>query len=439
MLNISSEFWRFWSDSTIVLAWLTKPSYNWKTFVANRVSEIQSIKAGSVWKHVQSHENPADIVSRGIRPIELIENKLWWNGPGWLPALNFEKKAAGTFETMSELRKLKVVSNLSYISDTMYKSVSHFQKIVGIHTWILRFLNNCRTSSENRIHGLLTVDERKSALDNLVKLVQNHHFSDTLNQLQKKLPLRSRDRLISLMPFLDNSGLLRVGGRLIHSIASFEIKHPIILPNKERLVDLLISYEHCRNKHVGSNALIAILRQKFWILNAKTTVKSVLNKCIVCFRYSPRGSEQLLGPLPKERLEGIIPFYNTGVDLCGPFDVRPTRKRGNTTMKIYVAIFICFASKAIHLEMVGDLSTDTFIAALRRFISRRGRPSTIFSDNATNFSGARNCLREWYRLVGLEEFRNRFNSELLKENIRWRFIPPRSPNFGGLWEATLIL
>ena len=144
-----------------------------------------------------------------------------------------------------------------------------------------------------------------------------------------------------------------------------------------------------------------------------------------------------MGNLPRERTEVVRPFFNVGVDLCGPFNVRPTKRRGNTTQKCFVALFVCFSTKAVDLEVVLDLTSESFIAALRRFVARRGLPSVIFSDNGTNFLGTRNHLHEWYDIINSVDFKNKIYAELLRDQVQWRFIPARTPNFGGLWESNV--
>ena len=343
-------------------------------------------------------------------------------------------KQNGFFETNEEIR---IVDNacLSCVVENLCSRISSYTKLIRVNAWVIRFCDNARKPVEKRCSGNLSINEMHASSVTLISLIQTECFDSAMACLKKNKPLKSSDRLVSLNPFFDNDGLLRVGGRLSNGTMTFNVKYPIILPSKNKFVNLLIRFEHCRNNHIGPNGLMAILRQRFWIINARTTIKSVIAKCYVCCRFSPRRGDQLMGALPRERTEIVRPFFNTGVDLCGPFLVRPTKKRGNSTQKCYVALFICFATKAVHLEVVFDLSTETFIAALKRFVSRRGIPAKLFSDNATNFVGSKNYLSEWYQIINSEAFTEKMYAELLNEQIEWKFIPARSPNFGGLWES----
>ena len=426
------------SDSEIVLAWLAKPGAHWKTFVANRVSVVHAVIPDCSWHRVTSKENPADIVSRGAFPSFLLDCTLWWNGPGWMLDFGPDSVEPSFFETSFDVRRIAVESYFSFpVFDELFARFSSFTKLINVFSRVRRFVSNCRIELAKRKLGPLSVEEVEESMVRLVIRIQEQSFPDSVRSLLKNIPLSGRDPLISLHPFLDDQGVLRVGGRLQNSLLPFEVKHPMILPKKHPFVDLLLRYEHFRNNHIGPNGLIAIIRQRFWILNGKTVAKSAYRKCVVCFRFKPKRSTQLLGNLPRERTEVVRPFFNVGVDLCGPFNVRPTKRRGNTTQKCFVALFVCFSTKAVHLEVVFDLTSESFIAALRRFVARRGLPSVIFSDNGTNFLGTRNHLHEWYDIINSVDFKNKIYAELLRDQVQWRFIPARTPNFGGLWESNV--
>ncbi|GFW50233.1 integrase catalytic domain-containing protein [Trichonephila clavipes] len=141
----------------------------------------------------------------------------------------------------------------------------------------------------------------------------------------------------------------------------------------------------------------------------------------------------MMGDLPRDRIVPSRPFEKVGLDYAGPIITKPNLKRSRVTLKSYIAIFICFSTKATHLEVVSDLTTEAFLACLRRFIARRSKPSVIWSDNATNFKGARNILSEWNEICKS----NRIQLFSAEEGIEWNFIPPASPHFGGLWEANI--
>ncbi|GBO33070.1 hypothetical protein AVEN_241153-1 [Araneus ventricosus] len=140
-----------------------------------------------------------------------------------------------------------------------------------------------------------------------------------------------------------------------------------------------------------------------------------------------------MGNPPSERVNVSAPFSNTGVDFAGPFHIKYKGQRKGTLHKVYVAIFVCMSTKAVHIEMVTDLTSEAFISTLKRFFARRGKCSTLFSDNATNFVGAQAELKKLHNLINYPD--DNLSNFLASDAIKWKFIPPVSPNFGGLWEA----
>ena len=139
-----------------------------------------------------------------------------------------------------------------------------------------------------------------------------------------------------------------------------------------------------------------------------------------------------MGQLPEVRVKPSKPFTNTGVDYAGPFCVKQGGKRSKTIVKCYVALFICLSTKAIHLELVSELSTKVYIASLRRFIARRGLCNNSYSDNGTNFVGTEKELK---KNISEEESTECISNFAVQQGINFHFIPPCSPHMGGIWEA----
>ncbi|XP_036320454.1 uncharacterized protein LOC118734967 [Rhagoletis pomonella] len=248
--------------------------------------------------------------------------------------------------------------------------------------------------------------------------------------------IESSSKISSLNPFLDSGGMIRVGERLQNSSLSFNARHPIILPRYHPLTRSIIEHYHRKLLHAGPQALLATIRLQYWPIGGRKAVAHVLNKCIQCFRAKPKLLQNIMGELPAERVQMQRPFYTTGVDFCGPFCYKPD-VRNRPPVKCYICIFFCFSTKACHLELVKDLTTTSFLAALKRFVSLRGKPRVIWSDNATNFFGAKNELKEIRTLLLNEHHVNAVQNQCLDDGIDWRFIPPRSRHFGGLWEAAV--
>lgn len=172
---------------------------------------------------------------------------------------------------------------------------------------------------------------------------------------------------------------------------------------------------------------------KVWLVHGTPAIKRYLRSCVQCARAQPRPLEQQMGDLPRCRVVPTVAFAKSGVDYAGPIKLHKSKGRGVATDKDYIALFICMTTKAIHIEVVGDQTTASFLGALDRFISRRGKVAEVWSDNSTTFQGADAELRAL-----LKEARAAFDaapSYLAKKDISWNFIPPRAPHFGGLWEA----
>jgi len=310
----------------------------------------------------------------------------------------------------------------------------HVQSTVG---YALRFIKNSRLSKALRPEYVsLSPIELDAALKVIVRQVQWSDFSDVIKLLTKDKFLPKSHPLSSLTPFLDEEGIIRVGGRLKLSTQSPDAIHQMILPNNDPLVTLLLERIHKENYHCGPQALLAQVRQKFWPLKGKSMVRSVVQRCVRCTRARPAFYKQIMGNLPSLRVEPARPFLHSGVDYCGPFWVH-FKTRGKRPQKAYLAVFCCFCTKAVHLELVTDLTTNAFIGALKRFIGRRGHCKVLHCDNATNFVGARNQLKEVNDAIYDPAAKEQIIKACSMKGIEFKFIPPRSPHFGGLWEAAV--
>ncbi|XP_062712563.1 uncharacterized protein LOC134289882 [Aedes albopictus] len=233
---------------------------------------------------------------------------------------------------------------------------------------------------------------------------------------------------------MDEFGLLRIDGRLKNLNAPFDTRHPILLPANHQLSWMIARSVHLQTLQGGPSLLLATMRQRFWPLRGRDLARKVVRQCVTCFRCNPTPANQIMAPLPSVRLRPARAFAYSGMDYCGPFFVRPLTGRG-TSVKVYVALFVCLVVKAVHLEVVPDLSSVACIAAVKRFVARRGRVLELHCDNATTFVGADRELRNMRK-----EFQQQFQSQEWADycsgnGITFRFIPARSPHFGGIWEA----
>lgn len=418
-----------WSDSTIILSWLNAESVRLKVYVANRVSQILEITNRKQWRYVSTNENPADIITRGIKAKGLSNANLWWNGPNWLsnsndcwPQNSFVKLDA------HEIPEQRTIQLTLIGIQPVRELIQYYSTWVRLQrgiAWMQRFINYIRTRKvASKDH--LSVFELRTSEICILKQVQNDEFYEEIQSLMAKGELKTRSKLRCLYPFLKD-GLILVGGRLDNSNLIYKRRHPIVLPGNHKVTRLIFEQRHQEQLHCGPQALLAEVRRKYWPLRGRVIARSVVLKCIRCQRAQPRFDAPLMAPLPKQRVQYARPFAITGIDFAGPIIIKSGIRRV-VGIKAWIAVFVCFTTRAVHLEAVEDLSSKAFLAALRRFTSRRGLCTTIFSDNGTNFVGVQKELDSYIKAAV---------PQLAQDGIEWRFNPPSAPHFGGLWESAV--
>ncbi|GFU51816.1 integrase catalytic domain-containing protein [Trichonephila clavipes] len=429
-LNLQITAVHFWSDSTIVISWIHRESRELKTFVANRVSKIHQLSSRDQWHHIASEQNPADVLSRGLLPGELRDDSLWWHGPELLQSTysttviteptqrdDFDCELRVSERTLET--SLLNSKNFDFFNHLMELSNNYF-KIIHIVSYIYTFIENCRSKVKKR--GPLTTSEVNDAETWLIKQDQSGiNLSDPSGNLK------------SLNIFQDDKGVLRVGGRLEKASIPYSQKHPAILAKNSKLSKIYFITLHKKLFHVGPQGLLNAIRLRIWALGGRNLARKTVHTCVVCFKCKPIPSFQIMGHLRYERVNMAPPFSITGLDLGGPYFVTYKHQRKGVLNKIYVCVCICFVTRAIHLEILSDLTSDAIIATLKRFMSRRGKCSKIFTDNATNFVGANSQLKVFYKTRNFPD--QNLAAYFTEEGIEWNFIPPRAPRMGGLWEA----
>ncbi|GFX93588.1 uncharacterized protein TNCV_1587651 [Trichonephila clavipes] len=326
-----------------------------KTFIGNRIKIIQRLTKNCQWNHVSSNENPADLISRGSNASDISSKQLRWHGPDFLK----EELEANPIDFE------RITSDSDYLKELKPANV---------------FLHNSRNPCVKRSVQLDYSEVNEAELC-LIKNLQASVFQEEIEFLAKGGCNSKKDTLFSLNPFLDGNQILRVGGRLQNSDLTYSQKHSAILPADHLLTQLIMINMHSRNFHLGPQAFLYCTRQRFWPLRGRSIARKIVHECVVCFKNKPIVANQLMGSLSRGRVNPSFPFLHTGIDDCGPFFIRFKHHRKGTYQKIYVAIFVCLVSKAVHLEIVSDLTTDAFRATLKRFVARRGKCTTISSDN----------------------------------------------------------
>ncbi|XP_022180294.1 uncharacterized protein LOC111040631 [Myzus persicae] len=432
-MALPTENIHLWTDSTIVLAWLTsmKPL---QVYVANRVAQINELSCETQWHHTPTTNNPADLISRGIDVSALPSCQLWWDGPEWLrlPSSHWPTNPALPSD-LPEVRTIKLALVATAVDNPMWilKRYSNWFTLLRVTALVRRFMSNCKAkiSNKERVGGFISMEEINSAKTYWTVRSQSESFPNELSSLKAGQLVHRGSCLKALSPFIDDQGLIRVGGRLNNAQISYNTKHPIVLSSRSYVTKLIFHYEHRRLMHIGPQGLLSHISNSYWIIRGRIISRKTVNDCHQCFRAAPKFMSPYMAHLPKERVTIARPFARSGLDFCGPIMIRSGRRKVSPT-KSYVCVFVCMVTRAVHLELVSSLSSEDFLATLSRFMARRGQCSSLYSDNGTNFVGANRILQAHHK-------DNIINNYLNNNCIQWKFIPAAAPHFGGLWEAAV--
>ena len=415
-----------WSDSEIAIHQILKTEKIQKQFVQNRVNEIRKLVPTIRWRHCPTKENPADLVSRGVKESVLKNSKKWWEGPeflkenpkNWPNNKKFEKpdseklsdidsENVGIEET--EILRVDAIAQIDARELIDPCKYSNIDKLLRVTAYVMRFVNNIRRKIANR--------ERKTDDLEIEEINEARNLFIKTDQLSIKRDKDFENLKHNLGVFEDEQGILRCGGRLENAPLPFETKHPILLSRESEFTRLLISNAHEIVKHNGVRETLSQLRTQYWVVQGRQTVRKYLSKCTTCRRFEGKGYEiPKPPPLPGFRLSDEHAFSNIGIDYAGPVYVKNIYGTDQNTYKAYILLITCASTRGIHLELVPDLGAESLKRGLSRFQSRRGVPNLVISDNGKSFKDK--SLRNYLR----------------KFNIDWRFNIERSPEAGGFFE-----
>ena len=286
-----------------------------------------------------------------------------------------------------------------------------------------QFLHNRKTVRT----GHLILEDYNAAATGIVRIIQRSSYPQEVNDLKTRGEVKSSIGIVSLNPVLDDHGILRVKGRIVHPPVADAARNQIILPRDHPITAMMVRHTHESIGHLGREHLISKVREKLWIPQIRVLTRSTLGRCILCKRLNAKPMIQQMAPLPRSRMMAYKPSFSySGIDLFGPRYV----KHGRSRAKRWRRLFTCMNTRAAHLELVQSMDTDDFIMCLRRFINRRGEVTEIRCDRGSNFVGAERELRE-----GLEEWnQQQIDSELLQRGCKWIFQPPTASSMSGVWE-----
>ncbi|KAI5732054.1 hypothetical protein M8J77_020456 [Diaphorina citri] len=414
-----------WTDSQIVIGWIRSDRLL-PPFVARRIAEIKRASHIQV-RYVPTNLNPADVATRVLASDKLVT--LWTAGPDFLVL------PEGDWPVWSQNVE-DVSSGCKPISDTSENvcySVSETRAAPPIDEELLATEYDLVMDSETTEPEVGTTESEAIEPDTIKESesltvdldIGDGNLKDVKGLQERYFPREtsglSTDLSRSLRLFRDSSGILRCNAKLQNADLPYDQKYPILLPRDSDVTQKIIEELHTDNHHVGVTHTLALLRKKYWVPMGRTQVAKVLRKCKPCVKYGG-GPFKLpeMPPLPKERVAVCPPFSYTGLDYLGPLTIVEQGSR----QKRWCVLFTCMASRAIHLELVPDMTTEEFILCLRRFTAARGCPVVIVSDNALQFKLSADVLG---------------SSFCEKEKIQWRFIPALSPWQGGFYERLVGL
>ncbi|XP_054706547.1 uncharacterized protein LOC129216358 [Uloborus diversus] len=403
-------------------------------FVAskNRFAPIKSLTLPRL--ELMAAVNPSDTLSRGAKVSKLLEDPTWLTGPQWLKNSpeywpKSENDEAINTEELEYRKKSKDIFQCECLVEEKENPInitkfSNMEKLVRITAWVKKSIMKFRKISN--IGNTLTAEELIEAENHLIRLEQKIFFKEDYESLKNGEPIQKDSDLFNFLPFMDENEIIRLGGRLEFAELSTEEKHPIILPKRSWLTFLIAKREHEKVMHGGTACTLARIRQRFWIPKGRQLVKSAIKKCLICQKYLSRAANQIAAPLPLDRSNTSPPFSVCGLDFAGPIYV----KIFTEVRKSYIVLFTCAVTRSIHLELVSDMTTDSFLLALRRFLARRGNCKVIYSDNAKTFKRARKEIEDLSKIIS-DKLLSQF---LTKERIVWKNIVERAAWWGGFYE-----
>lgn len=437
-IPIKTEF--FWCDSQVVLGYIKSESRTFKTFVANRVQYIRDNSNPDQWHYVKTKNNPADDASRGLKSTDTLRIDRWFSGPEflWKDKNHWpeQKEQYAVVLDDSELKKnvlVFTVSKVDTVLNRLQERCSDWYKMCRIMALVILSKDIWMKKKKlelkyNALKDMIDVQLLKRAQLLIFKMVQAECFPDVIRNVN------ADNHLKALNPFIDELGIIRVGGRLRRSNLNPDQMHPIVLPKKHQVTTLIVRSCHETVAHGGRGMTLNQLRgEGIWIVSANSVVRDFIFHCVGCRRLRGKLSEQQMADLPAKRCVESAPFTHCGVDMFGPFIVKERRSE----LKRYGAIFTCLSSRAVHIEVTHSLDTDSFIQALRRFIARRGKIRSILSDNGSNFLGADNELKKAFNEMNHSKIKSFLNQQESDWVPSWRYNPPAASHMGGIWERQI--
>ena len=398
------------------------------------MKEFKKLTGRHQWRFCPTETNPADIY---LSYDKFRDHSLWMHGPAWVTNdekwpiwTTADRTSTPTYETAE--RQISSITIANITIDDKPKGIArvidlerfnHYKKLLRVTAYVLRFISNCRHQKKT---GSLSITDINDAALERIRSAQQTSYPDNYQCLQNKTSEKPNlARQLNL--YLDEKKLLRCRGRIHNAPLEDDAKFPYLLPPKDRFTAFVIEEAHFTHIHSGLESTVTFLLQKFWIPNIRKRVRSAIYRCVICRKVSGQPySAPDPPPLPKDRLRDSPPFTITGVDFTGALYIKD--KNGNK-IKVYICLFTCANSRAVHLE-VSNLTEESFLLAFRRFAARMSTPKIMISDNALTYVASARTIKSLTSAA---------NERLASHGTTWKFIPNRALWYGGWWERLIGL
>ena len=427
-------------DSFTTLCWI-KNHRPWKQYVQHRVDVIRKLTDIEKWRFCPGNMNPADIPSRGCSGKDLVESELWWSGPTFLrePSnLRPETPCTSAPNTTSE-ELVKHTAAITHslataaLNRTLNENLEEIMdierygsklRLLRITVYVLKFIRLLRGDRGAVKSKELKAEDLNFAEVTWVRGVQAHSFATERQDLLHGYERSKHVKQFNL--YLNEDKIIRCKGRINNADTTEESKNPILLPSRHRYTELLIRERHDHVHHNGVRETLNVIRETHWVLKGKDALKRVTRKCTICRRYEGKPfTTPLFLDLPTDRVYEGPPFTYTGIDFAGSLYVNSASPENRS--KAYCCLFTCASTRAVHLELTDSLTVTSFLQAFRRFVSRRGLPAKLLTDNAKTFKSVSVDVKKISRSSEVKQY-------LAKRQVDWQFIMERAPWLGGFWE-----
>ena len=372
----------FWSDSETVLGYISNEVKRFHTFVLNRVERIRESTTPEQWHYVSTTDNPADIASRGSTMKQLPST--WFDGPTFLsdPSFQIVNQSPPHYVVREDDPEVKKVFahtiTVHERTDILhfFERFSSWTIITNIFRYIVKFSFPKHRHTDEEL-------SEETVFKVVLRMLQNAFFSEEIEKLKEDLPIAKTSGLYKLDPFIDDENIIRVGGRIKDSLSPYKVKHPAGMPAQAHVTKIYAQHIHKKTGHQGKTTTMNHIRMEgiFLAGQGNRMLSSMIFKCVQCIKIRGKPSITKMANLPSERVEATAPFTHSGMDVFGPFYCKDGRKE----VKRYGLIFSCLSTRAVHLEMLQDMTTDSFINSLRCFLALRGSvDKPISSDQKTS-------------------------------------------------------